>query len=411
MLKKTYNLYINSFSGFSREVWMLTLVTFINRAGTMVVPFLSLYLTNHLKLSLGQVGWIMSCFGLGSFAGSWFGGKLTDKFGFYKVMFVSQLSTGFLLIALQFINSFWGFAAAIFCTMFVADSFRPAIFVALKAYSRPENQTRSISLIRMAINLGFALGPFLGGLIIAFVSYSALFWVDGLTCILAIVIFRFVLKEKKVDKKVNAAIRLSASNTRSAFKDKPYLIFLGISFLMAFTFFQLFSTIPLFDKEVHHLNEVSIGLLMSINGALIFMVEMPMIHFLERKGFNQVKLIILSLLLIATSFFIFNITSWSGILVISMIIITIAEMFGFPFLNVFALNRAPEGREGQYMSLFTMSFASAMVFSSKIGMEVVAAYGFSANWILMGGLDLLAVLFGVYLIRVLRNEAGFHVNG
>ena len=326
-------------------------------------------------------------------------------------MFVSQLSTGFLLIALQFINSFWGFAAAIFCTMFVADSFRPAIFVALKAYSRPENQTRSISLIRMAINLGFALGPFLGGLIIAFVSYSALFWVDGLTCILAIVIFRFVLKEKKVDKKVNAAIRLSASNTRSAFKDKPYLIFLGISFLMAFTFFQLFSTIPLFDKEVHHLNEVSIGLLMSINGALIFMVEMPMIHFLERKGFNQVKLIILSLLLIATSFFIFNITSWSGILVISMIIITIAEMFGFPFLNVFALNRAPEGREGQYMSLFTMSFASAMVFSSKIGMEVVAAYGFSANWILMGGLDLLAVLFGVYLIRVLRNEAGFHVNG
>jgi predicted MFS family arabinose efflux permease len=402
MVKKTFNLYKNAFSGFSSEVWWLTLVTFINRSGTMVIPFLSLYLTNHLKFSLGQVGWIMSCFGLGSFVGSWLGGKLTDKFGFYKVMFVSLLSTGFIFIALQFIHSFYGFAAAIFLTMCVSDSFRPAIFVALKAYSRPENQTRSISLIRMAINLGFAFGPFLGGLIIALVSYRGLFWVDGLTSILAIVIFRFVLKEKKVDKKVKDAFRLSAINNRSAFRDKPYLIFLAISFLMAFTFFQLFSTIPVFYKNIHHLNEVSIGLLMSINGALIFLVEMPIIHFLERKAFNPVKLVLLSLLLISTSFFIFNIANWSGILIISMIVITFGEMSGFPFSNVFALNRAPEGREGQYMSLFTMSFAASMVFSSKIGMEVVEKYGFAANWILMGSLDLIAFLFGIWLLRVLK---------
>ena len=405
MVKKTFKFYLSAFSGFSKEVWWLTLVTFINRAGTMVIPFLSLYLINHLKFSLGQVGWIMSCFGLGSFAGSWLGGKLTDKFGFYKVMFVSLLSTGFIFIALQFIHSFWGFAIAIFITMCIADSFRPAIFVALKAYSKPENQTRSISLIRMSINLGFALGPFLGGLVIALVSYRGLFWIDGLTCILAIIIFRFVLKEKKVDKQTKDAFRLSANKTRSAFKDKPYLLFLGISFLMSFTFFQLFSTIPLFYKEMHHLNEVAIGLLMSINGALIFMVEMPIIHFLERRAFNQVKLILLSLLLIATSYFILIITNWSGILIISMIVITIAEMSGFPFSNVFALKRAPEGREGQYMALFTMSFAASMIFSSKIGMEIVELYGFTANWIFMGGLDLLAFLLGIWLIRVLRNQS------
>jgi predicted MFS family arabinose efflux permease len=402
MVKKTFILYKNAFSGFSSEIWWLTLVTFINRSGTMVIPFLSLYLTNHLKFNLGQVGWIMSCFGLGSFVGSWLGGKLTDKFGFYKVMFVSLLSTGFIFIILQFIHLFWGFALAIFLTMCVSDSFRPAIFVALKAYSRPENQTRSISLIRMAINLGFAFGPFLGGLIISLVSYRGLFWVDGLTSILAIVIFRFVLKEKKVDKKVKEAYRLSAINTRSAFRDKPYLIFMVMSFLMAFTFFQLFSTIPVFYKTIHHLNEVSIGLLMSINGALIFLVEMPIIHFLERKAFKPVKLVLLSLLLIGTSFFIFNITNWSGILIISMIVITFGEMSGFPFSNVFALNRAPEGREGQYMSLFTMSFAASMVFSSKIGMEVVEKYGFAANWILMGSLDLVAFLFGIWLLRVLK---------
>jgi predicted MFS family arabinose efflux permease len=370
----------------------------------MVIPFLSLYLTNHLKFSLGQVGWIMSCFGLGSVLGSWLGGKLTDKFGFYKVMLVSLLSTGIIFIALQFISSFVGFAVAIFITMCVADSFRPAIFVALKAYSRPENQTRSITLIRLAINLGFAFGPFLGGVIIALVSYRGLFWIDGLTCILAIVLFRIVLKEKKVDKKAKKKLNLSANNKRSAFKDKPYLIFLGMSFLMAFTFFQLFSTIPLFYKEIHKLNEVSIGLLMSINGALIFIVEMPFIHYLERKAFTQVKLIMVSIFLIGASFFIFITTSWSGILIISMIIITIGEMFGFPFSNVFALNRAPEGREGQYMSFFSMSFSSALIFSSKVGMEVVEKYGFTTNWILMGCLDFLALLLGIWLVSATRKK-------
>jgi predicted MFS family arabinose efflux permease len=402
MVKKTFNLYKNAFSGFSREIWWLSLVTFINRAGTMVIPFLSLYLTNHLKFSLGQVGWIMSCFGLGSLVGSWLGGKLTDRFGFYKVMFVSLLSTGFIFIALQFIHSFYGFAVAIFITMCVADSFRPAIFVALKAYSKPENQTRSITLIRMAINLGFAFGPFLGGLIIALVSYRGLFWVDGLTCILAIVMFRFVLKEKKVDKKTSESCIISKNQTRSAYRDKPYMIFLVMSFLMSFTFFQLFSTIPVFYKEIHHLSEVSIGLLMSINGAIIFLVEMPIIHFIERKAFNRVKLILLSLLFISSSFFLFNLSNWSGILIISMVIITFGEISGFPFSNVFALSRAPEGREGQYMSLFTMAFSFSMVFSSKIGMEIVELYGFKINWILMGSLDLLAFVFGIWLLRILK---------
>ncbi|MFN8255060.1 MAG: MFS transporter [Bacteroidales bacterium] len=404
MVKKTIRFYINAFSGFSKEVWWLTLVTFINRAGTMVIPFLSLYLINHLKFNLEQVGWIMSSFGIGSFAGSWLGGKLTDKFGFYKVMFLSLLSTGFLFIALQFIQSFWAFLAAIFLTMCVADAFRPAIFVALKIYSKSENQTRSISLIRLAINLGFAFGPFLGGLIIAFLSYNGLFWVDGLTCIIANIIFRIVLKEKKADKNLVDLKQISESGNRSAFLDKPYLLFLLISFLMAFTFMQLFSTIPLFYKEAHKLNEISIGLLMSINGGLIFIIEMPFIHFLERKAFNQVKLIMMSLLLIGCSFLIFNLTSWSGILIISMVIITIAEMFGFPFSNVFALNRAPEGHEGQYMSLFTMSFSLANIFGSKIGLKIVEVYGFATNWNLMGSLNIVAFLLGIWLIRELRKQ-------
>ena len=106
MVKKIFNSYQNSFSGLSTEVWWLALITFINRAGTMVLPFLSLYLTEDLNLSLGEVGWIMTSFGVGSLLGSYLGGKLTDAFGFYKVMIWSLLFTGFMFIGLQFVTPY-----------------------------------------------------------------------------------------------------------------------------------------------------------------------------------------------------------------------------------------------------------------------------------------------------------------
>ena len=83
-MKKLYFNYLDTFRGLSKEVWWLALITLINRAGTMVIPFLSLYLTKSLGFTLENVGWIMTCFGVGSVAGSWLGGKLTDKIGYYK---------------------------------------------------------------------------------------------------------------------------------------------------------------------------------------------------------------------------------------------------------------------------------------------------------------------------------------
>ena len=167
-MKNLYINYIDSFRGLSKEVWWLSLITLINRAGTMVIPFLSLYLTESLDFSLSNVGWIMSAFGLGSVFGSWLGGKLTDKIGYYKVMLFSLFTTGFLFIGLQYLTTFSSFCVGIFLVMLVADTFRPAMFVALSAYSKPENKTRSVTLIRLAINLGFSAGPAIGGLIITY---------------------------------------------------------------------------------------------------------------------------------------------------------------------------------------------------------------------------------------------------
>ena len=402
MVKKVLVSYQDSFSGLSKEVWWLALITFINRAGTMVLPFLSLYLTEDLNLSLGQVGWVMTSFGVGSLLGSYLGGKLTDKFGFYKVMIWSLLITGFMFIGMQFINSFYGFALGIFATMVVADTFRPAMFVSLKAYSKPENQTRSLTLIRLAINLGFSFGPFLGGIIIATLSYSGLFWVDGITCISAVVLMLFVLKQKEFHSQKVEVADVQKSNHSSVYQDKPYWIFLTVVFLMGFIFLQLFTTMPLFYKEVHSLTEVQIGLIMSLNGFLIFLLEMPLIHYIEKKLLNKMRIITWSLVLFSLSFLVLNISLWPGILIISMLFITIGEMLAFPFTNNFAMNRAPSGKEGRYLALYSMAFSFAHIFSAKTGMEIIARFGYAANWYLMGGLGLLAVLLMLWLRKRLR---------
>jgi len=184
-MQKLFRSYLDSFGGLRKEIWLLSLVTLINRAGTMVIPFLSLYLTKSRGFSLEEVGWILSFFGLGSVTGSWLGGKLTDKIGHYKTMVLSLLLSSVLFVLLQFPSSFWSICLGIYLVMSVADIFRPAVFVAINAYSKPENRTRSLTLIRLAINLGFSAGPVVGGIIIATAGYNGLFWVDGLTCFAA----------------------------------------------------------------------------------------------------------------------------------------------------------------------------------------------------------------------------------
>lgn len=399
-MKKLYFNYINTFRGLSPEVWWLSLITFINRAGTMVIPFLSLYLTKSLHFSLENVGWIMTCFGLGSVAGSWLGGKLTDKFGFYKVMTWSLLLTGGLFILLQFLTTLVAFCIGIFLVMLVADTFRPAMFVALSAYSKSENKTRSVTLIRLAINLGFSAGPAIGGLIITSIGYFGLFWVDGITCLLATVLLIKVLHPKKA-KILDEVI---VENPISIYKDRAFWIFFIAMFLFGFVFLQYFSTMPLFYRDVFHLSEFEIGLLLGMNGFLIFVLEMPLIKWLESSKYSKVFLILLGLLLTGFSFGILLISSWIGVLVIGMLFMTIGEMIAFPFSNAFVIERAKKGKQGEYMAFYSISFSAAHIFGHNSGMQMIDKFGFENTWTFITIASIIGILVLYYLMRVIAKE-------
>jgi predicted MFS family arabinose efflux permease len=401
MLKTALRRYVNNFKGFTREVWILALITFINRAGTMVLPFLSKYLKENLNFTYGQVGWVMVSFGLGSMLGAWLGGKLSDKIGFYKVMLFSLFTSGILFILLQYITTFWGLCTAIFVIMTISDMFRPAMYVSLSVYSKPENRVRALSLVRLAVNLGFTAGPTLGGLIILGMGYSGLFWADGSTCIIAILLFVILVKEKK---KIDIVKKTTLLDPKSVYKDKPFWVLLLISFITAMVFFQLFSTLPLYHHEKFGLSEFQTGLIISINGLLVFLFDMPIVSILERKKVSKIKNILWGSLFMALGYYVLLFDSWVGILIISIILLTFGEIFSFPFTNAIALNRAPKGLEGQYMGLYTMSFSLAHILSTKGGLEIISRFGYQTNWVLMGSLGLLALLCCIWLQKLLQLE-------
>ncbi len=397
-MKTLINNYVNTFKGLSREVWWLALITLINRAGTMVIPFLSLYLTKSLNFSISDVAWIMSAFGLGSVIGSWLGGKLTDQIGYYKVMTYSLLSTGVLFIVLQFLNTFVFFCIGIFLVMLVADMFRPAMFVALSAYSKPKNKTRSVTLIRLAINLGFSAGPAIGGIIITTLGYGGLFWVDGVTCIAATLVLINVLNPK-ITKQLDD---IKVENPKSPYGDKAFLIFLAAMLFFGIVFLQYFSTMPIYYKDAHFLTEFEIGILLGMNGFLIFVFEMPLIKWLENTKFTKTSLMLFGAVLTGLSFLILNLTNWIGVIVIGMLLMTFGEMIAFPFSNAFAMDRAKKGNQGEYMALYSIAFSIAHIFGHNMGLQLIDNVGFDTTWFIVTGLAALCVFLLFTLKQYLK---------
>ncbi|WP_442800845.1 MFS transporter [Salinimicrobium sp. TH3] len=404
-MQRLFRAYVGSFSDLRREVWLLAFITFINRAGTMVIPFLSLYLTKNRGFSLEEVGWILTFFGLGSVAGSWLGGKLVDRIGHYKTMALSLLISGVFFIFLQFPSTFWGICAGIFIVMLVADAFRPAVFVAINAYSKPQNRTRSITLIRLAINLGFSAGPAVGGLIIATSGYSGLFWVDGITCMLAGILLLKLLHPKKAVENPKEIISIP----KSMMKDKAYLVFIAAMILFGFVFLQYFSTMPLYYARVHFLSESHIGLLLGLNGFLIFLFEMPLIKYLESKVRSTLFHVIGGTILVSISFLLINLTGWVGILLVGMIFLTLGEMIAFPFSNSFALKRAEGGKQGSYMAMYSIAFSIGHIFGHNSGMQLIDKFGYTLTWNVMILLSLVACGLLMYVMFLVKKETNAQV--
>lgn len=394
-MKRILQLYKNAFSGLSRPAWMLSVVMLINRSGTMVLPFLSIYLTSSLGFSLEQSGLILSCFGIGSMAGAFLGGWLTDKFGHFYVQFLSLVLGGIMFIVLAYVDGFYQLAFGILILSTVAESFRPANSVSVSFYAKPENVSRAFSLNRMAINLGFSVGPALGGLLAA-ISFKWLFIADGTTCILAGLFFFFYFKNVKGHEHKKQKKDPALPKSKSAWKDHRFLIFTFLTSCFAVLFFQLFITLPLYYREVYNLSEGRIGLLLGLNGLVVFGMEMIMVYLLGR-AFKIENLIFIGLVMVGMGFLVLNLVHAEYILFLGMLILSVAEIFAMPFMVTFVVQRSDINNRGAYMGLYSFAFAVGHVFSPIMGTFIIGRHGFESLW-WVSGFAAVAVGLGFWFV-------------
>jgi predicted MFS family arabinose efflux permease len=186
--KNWINRYTESFRGLPGRAWWMALVVLVNRSGSMVFFFLPLYLTSQKGFSVVEAGRMVSVWGLGSLAGSYIGGWLSDRLGTKAVQASSLAASGAGFILLGFLDGSVVLAAAVFILSLLSESFRPANITAFAEACGEAGRARGFTLLRLAHNLGFAVGPVLGGFFAASGCYACLFWVDGLTSLAAAVV-------------------------------------------------------------------------------------------------------------------------------------------------------------------------------------------------------------------------------
>jgi predicted MFS family arabinose efflux permease len=361
---------------------------------------MTIYATQKLGYSIVQAGFIMALFGMGAIVGAFIGGRLTDAIGFYKIQLIALFGGGMMFIILGYLQSYIMLCTGTFLLSVINESFRPANSTAIAYYSNDDNRTRSYSLNRLAINLGWAFGGTIGGFL-ASQNYHLLFWVDGLTNIFAGVLLLLVLPVPKGLRSSILKNKAKAKEGSSAYRDKLYLWFILLTILFAFSFFQIFTMLPIYLRSQLHITEQWIGILMALNGLLIALTEMVLIFKLENKR-RALWYIKYGVVLVGLSYAIFNVTQGNFLIAfISMLIVTVGEMLSMPFMNTFWISRSSNYNRGQYAALYSIAWSIAQVAAPSLGGWIAHAYSFTTLWWVVFAVTLITAIGYQQLDRIM----------
>jgi len=360
--------YREAYRGLGRGPWVLAAVCFVNRCGTMVLPFLALYLTTHRGFSTKGAGVVLTLYGAGAGIGAYWGGRLTDRFGAKRMQLASLTCAGLGFLVFGQLRAPLVIQLAALALGAINESFRPANSVAFAAQSAPERLTQAFAVRRLAINLGMTCGPALGG-ILAKHDYGLLFLVDGGTCLVAAVLLAWLDRSTPP----TLAARAVATAAASPWRDVPYRALLALAALHAAVLYQFFSTYPLALREVHGFDEPRIGSIYAINTILIVALEMVLVRHLAARA--PLAIAAWGSLLFCGGFALLPFGRGYGWVAATVVVWTFGEMLTMPFLETVAASRGGPGNRGSYLGAYNFAYSIAFAAAPLLGTAIYQRYG------------------------------------
>jgi MFS family permease len=360
-------------AGLPRDSWLLALATLVNRAGTMVIPFLALHFTRNLGFSAGQAGLALAAYGVVSLLTSPFAGRLSDRVGSQRILTLSLFLGGLGFWALPLLRTLPQVLAGMVVLSAVSEAMRPATLALVSDLAPPELRRQAFALNRLAINLGMSVGPALGGFLAAR-SFATLFWVDGATSIAAsLVLLVFPLRVGSVESHAAAPPSLGAIADRRL----RYVILCLLPVILVF--FQHEGPMPVWMVEDLGMPTQNFGLLFTINTLLIVFLEVRLNGLTAHWSPARALATGSALCTVGFGALAFLTTYWG--VVATVVVWTFGEMILFPATAAYVSELAPPTRRGEYMGFYSMTFGIGFTLGPWAGLSVLEAAGARTLWL------------------------------
>jgi MFS family permease len=348
---------------FPRAVWILFAGTLVNRFGNFVLVFLILYLTRQ-GYSAGQAGVAVATYGVGGIVASIVGGHLADLMGRRKAIAVSMFSAAVVVLVLGRVESLPAIVALTGLLGLTAELYRPASSAMLMDLTRPDERVTAFAAYRLAINLGTAAGPVVGGLL-AERSFALLFYGDAVTCVVFGVVALVALP---------AGVRTSHEQERSApwtamFRDRPFMVFLLASTLAGTVYAQMHSGFAL-QVVTLGFSDATYGLLAGLNGLVVLALELPIAGITRRRA--RTPVIALGFLLVGIGFGLTGLAGTVPLLALTVVVWTLGEIISAPVMSAHASDLAPDHMRGRYHGALSLTFGIGLVAGPALGARLFA---------------------------------------
>ncbi|MGH3239859.1 MAG: MDR family MFS transporter [Spirillospora sp.] len=366
--------------GLPRAFWALWTGTLLNRLGTMVQPFLGLYLTTSRGLSLGEAGLVMAALGAGSLGGTLAGGALADRIGRRATLTLATVGSGVSLLGLGYAHGIVAIVLAALLVGMLLDMHRPAAQAMVADIISPRDRPRAFGLLFWAVNLGWAIAMVIGGAL-AQQGFLWLFWIDALTCAgFGVLVWRAIPETRAREHGGGPGV---LKGFGIVLRDRVMVGYVLISVVYVFVLMQGMTTMPLAMKE-DGLGPRDYGLAIAANGVLIIIVQPLVNAWLARRDHGLVM--VAGFVVAGAGMGLTSLASSIAAYTATILVWTLGEIIAATVLQAIVADLAPADLRGRYSGLYATAWSAGFLLAPLGGTQLLAAGGGPLLWLTCMGL-------------------------